>query len=76
VIYVNLLIKVIQLCDDFEWDYNCSNFTYFRLTQGSEFIISRQSNGSFVPEAEYRLLITNVSYWEAESRISLFSFCK
>jgi len=52
VIYVDLLIKVIQLCDDFDEDYNCSNFTYFRLTQGSEFIINRQSNDSCVPEAE------------------------
>jgi len=61
VIYVNLLIKVIQLCDDFEKDYNCSNFTYFRLTQGSEFIINRQSNDSSVPEAEVNLGVLNGS---------------
>jgi len=61
VIFVNLLIKVIQLCDDFEEDYNCSNFTYFRLTQGSEFIINRQSNDICVPGAEVNLSILNGS---------------
>jgi len=57
-----LLIKVIQLCDEFEEDYNCSDFIYFRLTQGSEFIISRQSNDSCVPFAEVNLGILNVSF--------------